>query len=212
MFNTINFIKICTAKSVNILLALKHQTCFQRFGSWKSARDHKGGPGKNETLLTLKHYSVCVCVWQRMDTTLSSMQEKVNLGQCPLPLFTCLHVKPNVSELMFAGKSTLHTIKFFLWNLNSNKLLFFCPFISPSWNKLYTAVEARIKSEMSAFESIGADRESIWCSMVAPAKHICLDLYSLRQICKACSSSALLLLIYHEGSKNSSIHCSKTVF
>ncbi|KAM9468564.1 cytosolic phospholipase A2 isoform 2-T2 [Clarias gariepinus] len=38
----------------------------------------------------------------RMDTTLSSMQEKVKLGQCPLPLFTCLHVKPNVSELMFA--------------------------------------------------------------------------------------------------------------
>ncbi|XP_060800266.1 cytosolic phospholipase A2 [Neoarius graeffei] len=39
---------------------------------------------------------------RQMDTTLSSMQEKVNLGQCPLPLFTCLHVKPNVSELMFA--------------------------------------------------------------------------------------------------------------
>lgn len=38
----------------------------------------------------------------RMDKTLSSMQEKVNQGQCPLPLFTCLHVKPNVSELMFA--------------------------------------------------------------------------------------------------------------
>ncbi|XP_062873360.1 cytosolic phospholipase A2 [Trichomycterus rosablanca] len=38
----------------------------------------------------------------RMDMTLSSIQEKVNQGQCPLPLFTCLHVKPNVSELMFA--------------------------------------------------------------------------------------------------------------
>ena len=40
---------------------------------------------------------------QRMNTTLSSLKEKVNTGQCPLPLFTCLHVKPDVSELMFAG-------------------------------------------------------------------------------------------------------------
>lgn len=38
----------------------------------------------------------------RMNTTLSSMQTKVNEGQCPMPLFTCLHVKPRVSELMFA--------------------------------------------------------------------------------------------------------------
>ncbi|KAL6471600.1 hypothetical protein MHYP_G00202500 [Metynnis hypsauchen] len=38
----------------------------------------------------------------RMDTKLSSMQEKINEGQSPLPLFTCLHVKPRVSELMFA--------------------------------------------------------------------------------------------------------------
>ncbi|XP_029542637.2 cytosolic phospholipase A2-like isoform X3 [Oncorhynchus nerka] len=38
----------------------------------------------------------------RMDTKLSELQEKVNEGQCPLPLFTCLHVKPDVSELMFA--------------------------------------------------------------------------------------------------------------
>uniref|UniRef100_A0A673I6N8 Phospholipase A2 n=1 Tax=Sinocyclocheilus rhinocerous TaxID=307959 RepID=A0A673I6N8_9TELE len=38
----------------------------------------------------------------RMDTKLSSMQTKINEGQSPLPLFTCLHVKPDVSELMFA--------------------------------------------------------------------------------------------------------------
>uniref|UniRef100_A0AAY4CGN5 Phospholipase A2 n=1 Tax=Denticeps clupeoides TaxID=299321 RepID=A0AAY4CGN5_9TELE len=38
----------------------------------------------------------------RMDSKLSEMQEKVNEAQCPLPLFTCLHVKPDVSELMFA--------------------------------------------------------------------------------------------------------------
>ncbi|MBN3293654.1 PA24A phospholipase, partial [Polypterus senegalus] len=38
----------------------------------------------------------------RMDYRLSDMQEKINEGQCPLPLFTCLHVKPDVSELMFA--------------------------------------------------------------------------------------------------------------
>ncbi|KAG9338432.1 hypothetical protein JZ751_025836 [Albula glossodonta] len=38
----------------------------------------------------------------RMDSKLSAMQEKVSEGQCPLPLFTCLHVKPDVSELMFA--------------------------------------------------------------------------------------------------------------
>lgn len=39
-----------------------------------------------------------------MDSKLSDMQEKINEGQAPLPLFTCLHVKPDVSELMFAGK------------------------------------------------------------------------------------------------------------
>ncbi|KTG01839.1 hypothetical protein cypCar_00026926 [Cyprinus carpio] len=38
----------------------------------------------------------------RMDTKLSSLQAKINEGQSPLPLFTCLHVKPDVSELMFA--------------------------------------------------------------------------------------------------------------
>ncbi|KAJ8376137.1 hypothetical protein SKAU_G00067170 [Synaphobranchus kaupii] len=38
----------------------------------------------------------------RMDTKLSQMADKVSEGQCPLPLFTCLHVKPDVSELMFA--------------------------------------------------------------------------------------------------------------
>ncbi|KAJ8270308.1 hypothetical protein GJAV_G00112780 [Gymnothorax javanicus] len=38
----------------------------------------------------------------RMDSKLSLMQDKVSKGQSPLPLFTCLHVKPDVSELMFA--------------------------------------------------------------------------------------------------------------
>ncbi|XP_066480069.1 cytosolic phospholipase A2 isoform X1 [Tiliqua scincoides] len=38
----------------------------------------------------------------RMDTTLNNMKEKVNKAQSALPLFTCLHVKPDVSELMFA--------------------------------------------------------------------------------------------------------------
>ncbi|KAL0966604.1 hypothetical protein UPYG_G00297320 [Umbra pygmaea] len=38
----------------------------------------------------------------RMDAKLSHMQKKVNTGQTPLPIFTCLHVKPDVSELMFA--------------------------------------------------------------------------------------------------------------
>ncbi|KAM8889339.1 cytosolic phospholipase A2-like [Synchiropus picturatus] len=38
----------------------------------------------------------------RMDIKLSEIQERVNQAQCPLPLFTCLHVKPDVSELMFA--------------------------------------------------------------------------------------------------------------
>ncbi|XP_065601575.1 cytosolic phospholipase A2 isoform X2 [Cyrtonyx montezumae] len=41
-------------------------------------------------------------IHNRMDTTLSNMKEKVNEAQCALPLFTCLHVKPDVSELMFA--------------------------------------------------------------------------------------------------------------
>ncbi|XP_077188789.1 cytosolic phospholipase A2 isoform X2 [Paroedura picta] len=41
-------------------------------------------------------------IQNRMDTTLSYMKEKVNKAQSALPLFTCLHVKPDVSELMFA--------------------------------------------------------------------------------------------------------------
>ncbi|KFQ03377.1 Cytosolic phospholipase A2, partial [Haliaeetus albicilla] len=41
-------------------------------------------------------------IHNRMDTTLSNMKEKINNAQCALPLFTCLHVKPDVSELMFA--------------------------------------------------------------------------------------------------------------
>ncbi|XP_031973916.1 cytosolic phospholipase A2 isoform X3 [Corvus kubaryi] len=41
-------------------------------------------------------------IHDRMDTTLSNMKEKINNAQCALPLFTCLHVKPDVSELMFA--------------------------------------------------------------------------------------------------------------
>ncbi|KAF7202652.1 cytosolic phospholipase A2 [Nothobranchius furzeri] len=38
----------------------------------------------------------------RMHIKLSGFQEKINQAQSPLPLFTCLHVKPDVSELMFA--------------------------------------------------------------------------------------------------------------
>ncbi|XP_067273851.1 cytosolic phospholipase A2 isoform X4 [Pseudorasbora parva] len=38
----------------------------------------------------------------RMDTKLSELQEKINEAQAPMPLFTCLHVKPDVSELKFA--------------------------------------------------------------------------------------------------------------
>ncbi|KAJ3600169.1 hypothetical protein NHX12_034119, partial [Muraenolepis orangiensis] len=41
-------------------------------------------------------------VRERMDSKLTDMQEKLSDAQCPLPLFTCLHVKPDVSELMFA--------------------------------------------------------------------------------------------------------------
>uniref|UniRef100_A0A670Z1J5 Phospholipase A2 n=1 Tax=Pseudonaja textilis TaxID=8673 RepID=A0A670Z1J5_PSETE len=41
-------------------------------------------------------------VQNRMDITLSHMKEKINKAQSALPLFTCLHVKPDVSELMFA--------------------------------------------------------------------------------------------------------------
>ncbi|XP_015668807.1 cytosolic phospholipase A2 [Protobothrops mucrosquamatus] len=41
-------------------------------------------------------------IQNRMDITLSHMREKINKAQSALPLFTCLHVKPDVSELMFA--------------------------------------------------------------------------------------------------------------
>lgn len=39
---------------------------------------------------------------ERMDIKLSDIQDKIDQAQSPLPLFTCLHVKPDVSELMFA--------------------------------------------------------------------------------------------------------------
>lgn len=45
-----------------------------------------------------------------MDIKLSSIQEKISQAQSPLPLFTCLHVKPDVSELMFAGKCRVEVI------------------------------------------------------------------------------------------------------
>ncbi|XP_069794314.1 cytosolic phospholipase A2-like isoform X2 [Narcine bancroftii] len=38
----------------------------------------------------------------RMNFKMSEMKDKIHKSQCPLPLFTCLHVKPDVSELMFA--------------------------------------------------------------------------------------------------------------
>ncbi|XP_041133303.1 cytosolic phospholipase A2-like isoform X1 [Polyodon spathula] len=41
-------------------------------------------------------------IHDRMNFKMSHMQDKINEGQSPLPLFTCLHVKPDVSELMFA--------------------------------------------------------------------------------------------------------------
>ncbi|KAM3841952.1 cytosolic phospholipase A2 isoform 1-T2 [Vipera latastei] len=41
-------------------------------------------------------------IQNRMDITLSHMRGKINKAQSALPLFTCLHVKPDVSELMFA--------------------------------------------------------------------------------------------------------------
>ncbi|XP_028588347.2 cytosolic phospholipase A2 isoform X1 [Podarcis muralis] len=41
-------------------------------------------------------------IQNRMNNTLSDMKEKINKAQSALPLFTCLHVKPDVSELMFA--------------------------------------------------------------------------------------------------------------
>ncbi|XP_069794315.1 cytosolic phospholipase A2-like isoform X3 [Narcine bancroftii] len=39
---------------------------------------------------------------ERMNFKMSEMKDKIHKSQCPLPLFTCLHVKPDVSELMFA--------------------------------------------------------------------------------------------------------------
>lgn len=52
----------------------------------------------------MRHFLFSILSFQRMDIKLSSIQEKINQSQSPLPLFTCLHVKPDVSELMFAGK------------------------------------------------------------------------------------------------------------
>ncbi|XP_072430053.1 cytosolic phospholipase A2-like isoform X1 [Chiloscyllium punctatum] len=41
-------------------------------------------------------------IQNRMNSKMSEMKDKINDGLCPMPLFTCLHVKPDVSELMFA--------------------------------------------------------------------------------------------------------------
>lgn len=58
-----------------------------------------------------------------MNLTLSSLKEKVDTAQCPLPLFTCLHVKPDVSELMFAGKK--YSFIIFPQNLELNFLMIY---------------------------------------------------------------------------------------
>lgn len=72
---------------------------------------------KEKSLIITLTLCVFVCFAQRMDTKLSALQGKINEGQSPMPLFTCLHVKPDVSELMFAGKKTVH-IK---WATNTSK-------------------------------------------------------------------------------------------
>lgn len=55
---------------------------------------------------TFKYIQIFL-VLQRMNFKMSEMKNKIHNGQCPLPLFTCLHVKPDVSELMFAGRCFL---------------------------------------------------------------------------------------------------------
>jgi len=53
-----------------------------------------------------------------MDTKLSELQEKINEAQAPLPLFSCLHVKPDVSELKFAGKRAIYLFFVFIFSLS----------------------------------------------------------------------------------------------
>lgn len=82
--------------------------------------------------------TLSVLSYKRMGIKLSDIQEKINQAQCPLPLFTCLHVKPDVSELMFAGKYVssvwhLQVSYVTLCILNPSKQYFAYPYIMSTW-------------------------------------------------------------------------------
>lgn len=50
-------------------------------------------------------FHVVLPVTQRLDAKLSDQQVKIQDGNIPMPLYTCLHVKKHVSAMIFHGKS-----------------------------------------------------------------------------------------------------------
>ena len=44
-----------------------------------------------------------------MDTKLTDQQDKIKDGQAPMPLYTCVHVKKDVSAKVFQGIKLIST-------------------------------------------------------------------------------------------------------
>jgi len=63
---------------------------------------------RNDTfsrLLDLQTFNLFVLLVQKMETAkLSDFQKKIANGEAPMPLLTCLHVRPDTSAMTFHGK------------------------------------------------------------------------------------------------------------
>ena len=42
--------------------------------------------------------------FQRLSSKLTDQQEKIETGQIPMPMYSCLHVKKHVSAMVFHGR------------------------------------------------------------------------------------------------------------
>ncbi|TNN32229.1 Cytosolic phospholipase A2 [Liparis tanakae] len=93
----------------------------------------------------------------RMDIKLSGIQEKIDQAQSPLPLFTCLHVKPDVSELMFAGEGSVCTpvVSVELRSICATSRLWVGPVAIPRWDSDFTLGGCGSEVSRSVFESGG---------------------------------------------------------
>lgn len=54
------------------------------------------------TIYTIKPIIIFL---QRLDSKLTDQQEKIKDGRAPMPLYTCVHVKKDVSAKVFQGNA-----------------------------------------------------------------------------------------------------------